>query len=91
MLSIVFLGAFQIGLANTTGTENNTVSSEKKEQLPTETGQQSDFQEKLDEDSFNDEEMETDQDSIEDDSVNKYNFIFYFLYKFKYDHEETTI
>ncbi len=28
-------------------------------------------------------------DSLEDDSVSKYNFIFYFLYKFKYDTEES--
>lgn len=28
-------------------------------------------------------------DSLRDDSVSKYNFIFYFLYKFKYDTEET--
>ena len=91
MLSLVFLGAFHIGLANTTGTENNRVSTEKKEQLPTQTGQQSDFQENLDEEPSIDSEIEIDQDSIEDDSVNKYNFIFYFLYKFKYDHEETTI
>ena len=28
------------------------------------------------------------KDSIEDDSVSKYNFIFHFLYKFKYDQEE---
>ncbi|MEM0938165.1 MAG: hypothetical protein AAF600_00550 [Bacteroidota bacterium] len=34
-------------------------------------------------------QTQVDQDSIEDDSVNKYNFIFYFLYKFKYDHEDT--
>lgn len=27
-------------------------------------------------------------DSVEDESVSKYNFIFYFLYKFKYDAEE---
>ncbi len=26
-------------------------------------------------------------DSVEDDSVSKYNFIFYFLYKFKYEEE----
>ena len=30
-----------------------------------------------------------DADSVEDDSVSKYNFIFYFLYKFKYDSEES--
>ncbi|WP_425389422.1 hypothetical protein [Ekhidna sp.] len=28
-------------------------------------------------------------DSLQDDSVSKYNFIFYFLYKFKYDTEES--
>lgn len=27
-------------------------------------------------------------DSLEDDSVSKYNFIFYFLYKFKFEHEQ---
>lgn len=28
-------------------------------------------------------------DSLQDDSVSKYNFIFYFLYKFKYESEES--
>ncbi|SNS91529.1 hypothetical protein SAMN05421640_1612 [Ekhidna lutea] len=32
--------------------------------------------------------VENEVDSVEDDSVSKYNFIFYFLYKFKYDNEE---
>ena len=28
-------------------------------------------------------------DSVEDDSVSKYNFLFYFLFKIKYDSEES--
>ena len=28
------------------------------------------------------------QDSVKDDSVSKYNILFYFLYKFKYEQEE---
>ena len=28
-------------------------------------------------------------DSLEDESVSKYNFIFYFLYKFKYEQEDS--
>lgn len=36
-------------------------------------------------------DLEIDQDSLEDDSLSKYNFIFYFLYKFKYDTSEPTI
>lgn len=34
-----------------------------------------------------DEEKEAVRDTLEDDSVSKYNFIFYFLYKFKYEAE----
>ncbi|NQZ74815.1 MAG: hypothetical protein HRT61_01710 [Ekhidna sp.] len=34
-------------------------------------------------------EADLDSDSLEDDSVSKYNFLFYFLYKFKYDSEES--
>lgn len=29
-------------------------------------------------------------DSVDEDSVSKYNFIFYFLYKFKFDQKEAT-
>ena len=35
---------------------------------------------------YREDEIKT--DSVEDDSVSKYNFIFYFLYKFKFEHEE---
>ena len=72
----------QVGLASTTRTEGNKVNTDKKEQQQ-QTGQQHDFQDKLDEEPIIEEKMEIDQDSLEDDSVNKYNFIFYFLYKFK--------
>lgn len=82
--------ACQVGFSSTTGTENK-VASDKKNQLQPQTGQQTDFQEKLDEEPTIETEVEVDQDSVEDDSVNKYNFIFYFLYKFKYNHEEATI
>ena len=40
------------------------------------------------EDSENLIQIEEKPDSVEDESVSKYNFIFYFLYKFKYDAEE---
>lgn len=39
--------------------------------------------------SLNSEKSDAKVDSVEDDSVSKYNFIFYFLYKFKYDSEES--
>ncbi|MEP0984493.1 hypothetical protein [Ekhidna sp.] len=39
--------------------------------------------------SINIENSDAKVDSLEDDSVSKYNFIFYFLYKFKYDTEES--
>ncbi|WP_350205334.1 hypothetical protein [Ekhidna sp.] len=53
---------------------------------------QSDYQEEVREEPRETEESEKTQvkaDSLEDDSVSKYNFIFYFLYKFKYDTEES--
>ncbi|WP_424962472.1 hypothetical protein [Ekhidna sp.] len=53
---------------------------------------QADYQEEVREEPRESEEYEKPQvkaDSIEDDSVSKYNFIFYFLYKFKYDTEES--
>ena len=78
----------QIGLASTTGTEGKTTDLDKQQQ----TGQQQGFEDKLDEEPTMDTgvmEVELDQDTLEDESVSKYNFIFYFLYKFKYDHEES--
>lgn len=84
------LFAMQIGIASTTVTEENSEKSEIKDQQQ-QTGQQPGLEEKLDEEPVYDETPEVYQDSLEDDSVNKYNFIFYFLYKFKYDHEEVTI
>lgn len=53
---------------------------------------QADYQEEVREEPRETEESEKTQvkaDSLEDDSVSKYNFIFYFLYKFKYDTEES--
>ena len=74
----------QIGLANTEGTEG------KKDDSQQQTGKQVGQQEKLDQEpsTDTDNEAQMDQDSVEDDSVSKYNFIFHFLYKFKYDHED---
>lgn len=34
-----------------------------------------------------DEEIESNIDSVQDDSVSKYNFIFYLFYKYKYEEE----
>lgn len=89
LLSISILAVAQIAYAETTGKD------EKKHAQPNlenqQTGKQDKSQEKLDEEpSVKREERsnQIDQDSLEEDSVNKYNFIFHFLYKFKYDHEE---
>lgn len=60
----------------------NSISSEREnnQQFETEDSQQS-----LSDATF----TELNPDSLEDDSVSKYNFLFYFLYKFKYDSEES--
>lgn len=83
-MSLSLLLLVHTGLANTEGTEG------KKEDSKQQPGKQ-DQQEKLDQEPSIQSENETqmDQDSVEDDSVSKYNFIFHFLYKFKYDHEDT--
>ena len=93
LFSLTLLFAMQTGIASvTTGTEGtSTLPTEAKDQQ--QTGQQLEGQQKLDEEPIINEEPEVqvEQDSVEDDSVNKYNFIFYFLYKFKYDHQEAPI
>ncbi len=92
LTSTFLLLLVQIGFANTTET-NGEKSENKVDKLAfqQQTGKQGDQQEKLDQDLTNipaEIEEQMDQDSLEDDSVSKYNFIFHFLYKFKYDHEE---
>lgn len=86
------LFAIQIGYASTTETstsgKENPVVEEKQQQ---QTAKQTEIPEKLEEEPTVDAEVEINQDSLKDGSVSKYNFIFYFLYKFKYDeHEEVT-
>ena len=94
ILTLTFLALVQIGMANPVDTngkkEDNTEG--KKDQQQQE-GQQQGNQ-KLDgesststkEDSQG--EVEVSRDTVEDDSISKYNFIFHFLYKFKYEQEE---
>ena len=85
------LMAVQIASAGTTAEKASDHNQQQQQQV----GQRPDQQEKLDEEPVTEEEPileenegpAIDQDSLEDDSVNKYNFIFYFLYKFKYDQE----
>lgn len=94
LLTLTFLALVQIGMANPTDTkekkEDNTEGSKEQEQQ--QNGQQRGSQ-KLDGDSSVSKEeaqgeIEVSQDSVEDDSISKYNFIFHFLYKFKYEQEE---
>ena len=89
MLSIFFLFIAQIGFAGTNGKEGASAKTLSDQQ---QNGQQPTLEDKLDEEpdlEIDTIEAEVDQDSVEDESVSKYNFIFYFLYKFKYDHEES--
>ena len=85
---LLLLSASHVGFANTTETDGKKETEEDNTEL-NQTGQQ---QEKLDEEGSAETVLDDveilDTDSIEDDSVNKYNFIFHFLYKFKYDHED---
>lgn len=88
LLSLTLLFAFHLGIANTEGTDGKNTEKDAKQQQ--QTGQQNKT-EKLDEEPSSEGvegENEVVVDSVEDDSVSKYNFIFYFLYKFKYDQEE---
>ena len=99
LLSIILLAFVQVGFGRTTpGTEENSLKDDAKVQQQTE--QEQEFPGKLDQEPvievdedpiLEEEEPQVEQDSLEDDSVNKYNFIFYFLYKFKYDHQDVTI
>lgn len=83
----------QVGMANTNGTEGKKTDT-KENQEQQQTGQQKNNKAKLDEEPAvttkegTQGEKEVAQDTIEDDSVSKYNFIFHFLYKFKYEQEE---
>lgn len=100
--------AFNIGYANTNGTEKN-LNNQEQEQEGRRKGDQSlmrpdgDVASQATSQGYQQEttreaepamdaerpvQMEEKSDSVEDDSVSKYNFIFYFLYKFKYDAEE---
>jgi len=86
IIAISFIG---IGLVNATEPEDtkNSLSTEK-------TGVQQDGKKENNQESVSEEallsqdEVEVIRDSLEDDSVSKYNFIFHFLYKFKYDQVE---
>ncbi|MEM6735196.1 MAG: hypothetical protein AAGC64_05165 [Bacteroidota bacterium] len=78
------------------GYANETTTDGKGNKTETQNLQQTDNQKKelrnFDEENAieeNTSNVHINQDSIDDDSVNKYNFIFYFLYKFKYDHEDS--
>ena len=88
-LSITFLTLVQLGMANTNGTEGKK-SQEKAQEQQQEGKQKSteklDAEPQVKENAI--EPKEVVKDSATDDSVSKYNFIFYFLYKFKYDQQE---
>lgn len=96
LTALLFLGV-QIGYASPTTEGKKTNEKLVKEQQQ---GSQRQAQQRLDgeeqqqipnaiEDEREDyREAEIKTDSVEDDSVSKYNFIFYFLYKFKFEHEE---
>lgn len=92
LLSFGLLLIVQVALANTTGTEGKKNNPDKKQEQQQQTGEQSNQQEPEDSPSLEGEnEVQITSDSLEDDSVSKYNFIFYFLYKFKYDQAEAAI
>ncbi len=86
---LFILAVVNVGYANTE-TEGKKEAKETEVELQ-QTGQQQN-QEKIKQDVSSEAERLSidalESDSIEEDSVNKYNFIFYFLYKFKYDHED---
>jgi hypothetical protein len=84
---------FSINVAFANDAENNLLDPQEQEQ-PKQQGLVNDQNGQL-EDQKQEEKMEynapetesAEIDSVEDDSVSKYNFIFYFLYKFKYEEE----
>jgi len=96
LLSLSLLAIVQIGLAATTGSsEKASIASLDKDQ-PRQTGNQPKFSDQIEQEpevevAAEVEETSVDQDSVEDNSVSKYNFIFHFLYRFKYSHEEATL
>ncbi len=82
-----------INISFASETENKPSKAQDQEQT-LQTGQKGEIQEQQLEDNTKTYEVETEEpiepiesDSVEDDSVSKYNFIFYFLYKFKYEAE----
>lgn len=86
--ALIFLLTINISFAS--GTENKPNKSQQQEGQTLESPQKGERdQQELDEetDSYDAEEDQPESDSLEDDSVSKYNFIFYFLYKFKYEAE----
>lgn len=86
---------FSINVAFASRVENGSINPQEQEQeqpkqqrLINDQGGQLEDQKpeaEVEYDSSEDEILKT--DSVEDDSVSKYNFIFYFLYKFKYEEE----
>ena len=85
-LAIVLSSSIQIGFANTDGSGDKK-EDKQEQQLGQQTGEKKSAQD-VDATLVSDVMDGEDQDSVQDDSVSKYNFIFYFLYKFKYDQEE---
>lgn len=78
-----------INFSFATGVENKPQSSQDQEHKTLQTGQKGEVEEQKLEDVVEpaEDERTIESDSVEDDSVSKYNFIFYFLYKFKYEEE----
>lgn len=86
IIAFSFIG---IGLVNATQpadtkNEPTTTKTELQQEGKKEADKNSDSEETL----LSKDEVEVIQDSLEDSSVSKYNFIFHFLYKFKYDQTE---
>ncbi|GAB4241183.1 MAG: hypothetical protein Tsb0034_18040 [Ekhidna sp.] len=92
-LSLLFIAVCQIGFAGTIttpGTDGKKPT--EKDQLAQQNQQQEGHyldgeNKEVESDSIGEAIGYADQDSLENDSVSKYNFIFYFLYKFKYDQQ----
>lgn len=102
LFTLALIFAFNIGFANTNGTEKKADTQEQDQEGRRKSDQSlmrpdgdinSTQNVKLQEDRKQEPEIKEVSkpsekvDSVQDDSVSKYNFIFYFLYKFKYEEE----
>lgn len=84
---------FSINVAFANVIHDETISAQEQEQPKSQNGingqsgqlEDSKQEKTIELDAVENEDSEV--DSVQDDSVSKYNFIFYFLYKFKYEEE----